>query len=262
MRDFKNIKRVVIKIGTSTLALENGKLNIKRIKNIIKEISLLIDRGYQVIFVSSGAVGAGLGKLELDFKPKDIDSKRILAAVGQVELMHIYESLFFAHDKIIAQLLLTKDDFFGERLKNLSTLCNNLLEKGIIPIINENDAVVINEIKVGDNDTLSAMSCKIVGADLLIILSDIDGLYNKNPLENSDAKLISLVERVDDSIESLIYSSNSNLGTGGMKTKIEAAKIANEMGANMVIANGNNPSSISRIIKGEEIGTLFRVKAD
>lgn len=253
----KDIKKIIIKVGTSTLALENGKLNLKRIKKLVRVISTLIEEGYEIMLVSSGAIGAGIGKLDLKKRPEDIPTKRILAAVGQVELMHIYENIFFAYDKIIAQLLLTKDDFFGLRFINLKNLCENLIDRKIIPIINENDAVVINELKVGDNDTLSAMCLKIIDADLLIILTDIDGLYDKNPKEHKDAKLIKEVYDIKE-VENFSFKNSSKLGTGGMKTKLEAYKIVNEMKKDMVIINGENPFNIIKVLNGEKIGTRFR----
>lgn len=258
IRNFGNVRKIVIKVGTSTLTLSNGKLNKKKIKMLIREICKLSDMGYDILFVSSGAVGAGIGKLSLSSKPDDLIVRRALASVGQVELMRFYETLFYAYDKIPAQLLLTKIDFEDkQRFKNLKDLCKELLKRGIIPIINENDAVVVNEIKVGDNDTLSALSCKIIDADLLLLLSDIDGLYDSNPVTNPNAKLISTVEKIDDSIEAMAGTSGSVLGTGGMATKIQAAKIANSYGVVMGIINGEDPTNISKFMSGEDIGTIF-----
>ncbi len=260
MRDFGNVKKIIIKVGSSSITLPNGKINKSKVKHIIKEIAGLMDKGYKVLFVTSGAVGAGIGKFNLDKKPKDLSMRRALAAVGQVELMRFYESLFFAHDKIMAQLLLTKIDFTdSERFNNLKDLCKILLKEDVIPVINENDAVVINEIKVGDNDTLSALSCKIIDADLLIILSDIDGLYDSNPKNNPNSKLISTVDSIVD-IEACAGGEGSELGTGGMFTKIQAAKIAKEDGRHMLIINSDDPSNISKAVEGQEIGTWFRSK--
>ncbi|NMD38161.1 MAG: glutamate 5-kinase [Christensenellaceae bacterium] len=258
MRDFGDVKKIVIKVGSSSITLPNGKINKSKVKHIIKEIAALMDKGYKVLFVTSGAVGAGIGKFNLDKKPKELSMRRALAAVGQVELMRFYESLFYAHDKTMAQLLLTKIDFVDEeRFNNLKDLCEILMRENVIPVINENDAVVINEIKVGDNDTLSALSCKIIDADLLIILSDIDGLYDSNPKQNSNCKLISTVNSISD-VEACAGAAGSELGTGGMLTKIQAAKIATEDGRHMLIINGDDPSNISKAVEGQEIGTWFR----
>ena len=189
-----DIKKVVVKVGTSTLTKEDGSLNISKIKEIVKEISNLVDKGYEMVLVTSGAVGAGMGQLGLTEKPKALTEKQAVAAVGQVALTHLYQNLFSEYNKTIAQLLLTKADFSDRnRYLNARNVCNTLLEKKIIPVVNENDAVVADEIKVGDNDTLSALVSGLIDADLLIILSDIDGLYNKNPQKYEDANLIEII---------------------------------------------------------------------
>jgi len=253
-------KRIVVKIGTSTLTKNNGELDEEKIKKIVTNLSKINDE-IDVIFVTSGAVGAGMGQLKLSQKPKSISEKQALAAVGQVSLIHLYQVLFWAHGKSIAQLLLTKDDFNDrKRYLNIKNVCNALLEKKIIPIINENDPVVgegIKGIKVGDNDTLSALVAGLVEADLLIILSDIAGLYDKNPSEFSDAKFINLVSKIDEKIQNMAGSEGSKFGTGGMRTKIIAAKMATKIGTNLVIACGDEPENLIRIVKGDEVGTLF-----
>ena len=253
-------KRIVVKIGTSTLTKNNGELDEEKIKKIVTNLSKINDE-IDVIFVTSGAVGAGMGQLKLSQKPKSISEKQALAAVGQVSLIHLYQVLFWAHGKSIAQLLLTKDDFNDrKRYLNIKNVCNALLEKKIIPIINENDPVVgegIKGIKVGDNDTLSALVAGLVEADLLIILSDIAGLYDKNPSEFSDAKFINLVSKIDEKIQNMAGSEGSKFGTGGMRTKIIAAKMATKIGTNLVSVCGDEPENLIRIVKGDEVGTLF-----
>ncbi|CAD7289028.1 glutamate 5-kinase [Campylobacter suis] len=256
----KNVKRVVVKIGTSTLTNADGSLNEPKIKQIVANLSKLNDE-LDVVFVTSGAVGAGMGELKLTQKPKSITEKQALAAIGQVSLIHLYQILFWAYGKNIAQLLLTKDDFSDrKRYLNIRIVCNSLLSKKIIPIINENDPVVgdgIRGVKVGDNDTLSALVAGLVEADLLIILSDIDGLYDKNPSEFKDAKFINIVEKIDQNIKNMAGSEGSKFGTGGMKTKIIAADMATKGGTNLIIASGSNPQNIVNIVRGDDIGTLF-----
>lgn len=254
----KNVKRVVIKVGTSTLTNDDGSLNENLIKNLVFQISTIKNLGFEVVLVTSGAVGAGMGRFGLSSKPKNISDKQALAAVGQVALMHLYERIFWAYSHIIAQLLLTRTDFDDrKRYLNARSVCNSLLLKGVVPIINENDPVVADEIKVGDNDTLSALVCGLIDADLLIILSDIDGLYDKNPTQNRDAKLINLVEKIDENIVKMASSEGSKFGTGGMATKIGAAKMATKIGANLIIANGKVDNVLIKILNSQDIGTLF-----
>ena len=257
-----DIKKVVVKVGTSTLTKEDGSLNISKIKEIVKEISNLVDKGYEMVLVSSGAVGAGMGQLGLTEKPKALTEKQAVAAVGQVALTHLYQNLFSEYNKTIAQLLLTKADFSDRnRYLNARNVCNTLLEKKIIPVVNENDAVVADEIKVGDNDTLSALVSGLIDADLLIILSDIDGLYNKNPQKYEDANLIEIIGNVDEDVKAMAGGEGSKFGTGGMFTKIGAAEMATKIGTHLVIANGGNPTNITRIVNKENVGTLF-IKKD
>ena len=250
--------RVVIKIGTSTLAHKTGLLNIHRVEELCKVMSDLKNAGNEVILVSSGAIGMGVGKLSLSQKPTDIPTKQAAAAVGQCELMYTYDKLFSEYNHTVAQILVTGDDIaHPDRKLNFINTMRRLLELGALPIINENDSVSTNEIEIGDNDTLGAIVATAVDADLLIILSDIDGLYTKDPRKNSDAKLVHTVEEITPEIEGMIGGAGSSLGTGGMITKINAAKIVTESGTDMVIANGENPNLLYDIIDGKDIGTRF-----
>ena len=254
------VKRIVVKIGTSTLANADGSLNEDKIKQIVANLSELNENA-EVVFVTSGAVGAGMGQMKLAHKPKSIVEKQALAAIGQVSLIHLYQILFWAHGKTIAQLLLTKDDFSDRRrYLNMRSVLRSLLAKKIIPVINENDPVVgegIRGVKVGDNDTLSALVAGLIEADLLVILTDIDGLYDKNPSVFADAKFINLVENSDDSIRAAAGAEGSKFGTGGMRTKITAAQMATKNGTHLIIANGADPRNIVRAAQGCEVGTLF-----
>ena len=254
------VKRIVVKIGTSTLANADGSLNEDKIKQIVANLSELNENA-EVVFVTSGAVGAGMGQMKLAHKPKSIVEKQALAAIGQVSLIHLYQILFWAHGKTIAQLLLTKDDFSDRRrYLNMRSVLRSLLAKKIIPVINENDPVVgegIRGVKVGDNDTLSALVAGLIEADLLVILTDIDGLYDKNPSVFADAKFINLVENLDDGIRAAAGAEGSKFGTGGMRTKITAAQMATKNGTHLIIANGADPRNIVRAAQGCEVGTLF-----
>jgi len=256
----ENIQRIVVKVGTSTLTNENGHLDIEKIRKIVLELSNLQDKGYDVILVSSGAVGAGMGLLNINEKPKTLAEKQMLSAVGQVSLMQIYQTLFKEHNKMVGQLLLTKEEFSNrKRYLNMRNVCNAFLKRKIIPIINENDAIVSNalKIKVGDNDTMSALVSGLIDADLLIILSDIDGLYNKNPRKYEDANLIHIVGDINEDIKNMAGAEGSKFGTGGMVTKIIAAEMVTKIGTSLVIASGDEPKNITRIVEKENIGTLF-----
>lgn len=251
-------KKIVVKVGTSTLTHENGLLNFDRIDKLARQLSDLHNQGKEVILVTSGAIGVGTAKLGIKTKPKTIPEKQAAAAIGQGILLHIYEKFFAEYGQIVAQILLTKDDITNKtRYSNAKNTFNELLRQGVIPIVNENDAIAIHEIKFGDNDTLSALVSSIIDADLLILLSDIDGLYDSDPRSNKDAKLISHVEKITKEIESFGGGVGSKLGTGGMYTKIKAAKIAVEHGVSMIIANGSDDNIIKDIISNKEIGTLF-----
>ncbi len=253
--------RVVIKIGTSTLTHSTGHLNIRRVEEICKIISDIKNAGHQVIMVSSGAIGMGVGKLGLSERPKDIPTKQAAAAVGQCELMYVYDKLFSEYNHTVAQLLITGDDVENDvRHENFSNTLNRLLELDALPIINENDTVSTKEIVIGDNDTLAAIVAKSVKADLLILMSDIDGLYTADPHKDENAELIPIVNKIDEKIEALAGASGSALGTGGMVTKLNAAKMCFEVNCDMVITNGDNPQNLYGIINGENIGTRFTEK--
>lgn len=252
--------RIVVKVGTSTLAHKTGNLNIKRVEELCKVLSDLKNAGHEIVLVSSGAIGMGLGKLSLVERPDDIPTKQAAAAVGQCELMYTYDKLFSEYNHTVAQILLTGDDVKNaERHRNFQNTVSRLLELGALPVINENDSVATDEIVIGDNDTLGAIVAQSVGADLVVILSDIDGLYTADPRTNENAELLSVVERIDESIMALAGGSGSNLGTGGMKTKITAAEIAVGAGIDLVITNGNNPSVLYDIVEGNTfVGTKFK----
>ena len=250
--------RFVVKIGTSTLTHATGHLNIRRVEALCRVISDIKNAGHEVILVSSGAIGMGVGKLGLRQRPKDIPSKQAAAAVGQCELMYTYDKLFSEYHHTVAQLLITGDDVANEkRHQNFKNTLNRLLELDAVPIINENDTIATEEIVIGDNDTLAAIVAKSVGAQLLVLLSDIDGLYTADPHTHPDAKLISRVEKVDEQILALAGVSSSNLGTGGMVTKLQAAKICQDSGCSMIITNGDRPEVLYDIIDGKQVGTLF-----
>lgn len=247
--------KIVIKVGTSTLAHATGKLNIRRTQELCRVISDLKNAGTEVILVSSGAIGMGVGKLGLKERPKDIPTKQAAAAVGQCELMYTYDRLFSEYSHTVAQILLTGADFTAEdRHENFSNTLSRLLEMDVLPIINENDTIATEEIKVGDNDTLSAYVATSAGADMLIILSDVDGLYSADPHKDNNAKLIEHVHASPKSLLALAGGEGSTLGTGGMKTKLKAAEICVERGVDMVIANGEKPEILYDIVKGKEHG--------
>ena len=250
--------RVVIKIGTSTLPHSTGNLNIRRVEELCKVMSDIKNAGHEVILVSSGAIGMGVGKLGLLERPTDVPTKQAAAAVGQCELMYFYDKIFGEYHHIVAQLLITNEDIANEtRHQNFSNTLNRLLQLGALPIINENDTVGTKEIVIGDNDTLAAIVAECVRADLLILLSDIDGLYTANPRTNPDATLIHKITRLDDSVLALAGGSGTNRGTGGMVTKLQAARICMDCGCDMVIANGNNANNLYDILDGKDIGTRF-----
>jgi len=254
--------RIVIKIGTSTLTHHTGHLNIRRVEELCKTISDIKNAGHEVIVVSSGAIGMGVGKLGLRERPADIPTKQAAAAVGQCELMYTYDSLFSRYSHTVAQLLITGDDVANDgRHMNFSNTLNRLLDLNVIPIINENDTVATDEIVIGDNDTLAAFVAESVQADKLILLSDIDGLYTADPHTDPNAQLIRFASKVNDELIALAGGSSCALGTGGMVTKLHAAKICLACGCDMVIANGNKPSNLYEIVDGKPIGTTFTEKA-
>ena len=250
--------RIVVKVGTSTLAHATGRLNIRHVEELVKVLSDLKNAGHEMILVSSGAIGMGVGKLNLPGKPSDIPTKQAAAAVGQCELMYTYDKLFSGYNHTVAQILLTGEDVdHEERRTNFENTMYRLLELGALPIINENDTVATAEIKVGDNDTLGAIVACTVKADLLVLLSDIDGLYTADPRKDPAAKLIPVVEAVTDEIEALGGGVGSGLGTGGMATKLRAAKLVTGAGCDMVIANGERPELLYDIVDGRPVGTRF-----
>lgn len=250
--------RIVIKIGTSTLAHPTGHLNIRRVETLCRVMSDIKNAGHELILVSSGAIGMGVGKLGLRERPRDIPSKQAAAAVGQCELMYIYDKLFSEYHHTVAQLLITGDDIANDqRQQNFTNTLSRLLELGALPIINENDTVATDEIVIGDNDTLAAIVAKSVKAELLILLSDIDGLYTADPHTHPDARLLHRITAIDESILELAGASSSSQGTGGMVTKLRAAQICMSYGCDMVIANGNAPGNLYDILDGKEVGTTF-----
>jgi len=250
--------RTVVKVGTSTLAYSTGHLNIRHMEKLCRVLSDLKNAGHEIILVSSGAVGMGMGRLSLSERPCDIVTKQAVAAVGQCELMYTYDKFFSEYNHAIAQILLTADDVNDDaHRENFISTINRLLEMNVLPVINENDTVSTDEFIIGDNDTLSAIVAANTGAELLILLSDIDGLFTADPRTSPNAELIETVDIISDEIEALAGDSGSNMGTGGMITKIRAAKIATGAGCDMIIANGKDPNVLYNIIEGKPTGTKF-----
>lgn len=250
--------RIVVKVGTSTLAHSTGRLNIRHVEELVKVLSDLKNAGHQMILVSSGAIGMGVGKLNLPGRPADMPTKQAAAAVGQCELMYTYDKLFSQYNHTVAQILLTSEDVVHQdRRQNFENTMARLLELGALPIINENDTIATEEIKVGDNDTLGAIVACSVKADLLVLLSDIEGLYTADPRQDPNARLIPRVEEVTPEIEALAGGKGSDLATGGMATKLRAAKMVTAAGCDMVITNGEHPQRLYDITEGKAIGTRF-----
>ena len=253
--------RIVVKVGTSTLAHPTGHLNIRRVEELCKVLSDIKNAGHQVILVSSGAIGMGVGKLGLASRPTDIPTKQAAAAVGQCELMYTYDKIFLQYHHNVAQLLITADDIANnDRHENFSNTIYRLLELDALPIINENDTVSTVELGIGDNDTLAAIVSESVKADKLILLSDIDGLYTADPHTDPDARLIPVVSKVDDTLLALAGGSSTTQGTGGMVTKLRAASICLSCGCDMIITNGNNPEILYDVVDGKSVGTTFTEK--
>lgn len=266
LHDVASAHRIVIKVGTSTLTYGTGKMNLKRIDQMAMILSDLRNQGKEIILVSSGAIGVGVGKLGLKERPSVTREIQAVSAVGQCELMYLYDKMFSEYNNTVAQILLTKDDIsIPKRKRNTQNTITTLLEMGIIPVVNENDTVAIDEIEIGDNDTLSALVAEFVDADLLILFSDIDGLYSADPHTDKDAKLLPVIYDIN-SVKKSATGSAGKQGTGGMVTKLEAAEIATSAGVHMIIANGNNMSALYDILDAEPAGTLFVsknfVKAD
>ena len=261
--DIKNAERIVIKIGTSTLAHPTGRLNLRRFEQIVTVISDLKNMGKEIVIVSSGAIGVGAGTMGLKERPREKIEKQAAAAVGQCSIMYWYDKFFGDYDKTIAQILLNADDIEDEEKKeNITNTFDALLEMGIIPVVNENDSVSYKEIEsedrlFGDNDMLSAVVAVLCKAQKLIILSDIDGMYDSDPRLNLHAKLIEKIEHIDENLFSLAGSAGSRRGTGGMKTKLGAAHLATSNGTDVVITNGKHPDGIYDIVAGKSVGTLF-----
>ena len=253
--------RICVKVGTSTLTHSSGHLNIRQVEQLCKVISDLKNAGHEIILVSSGAIGMGVGKLSLGKRPGDMPTKQAAAAVGQCELMYIYDKAFSEYNHTVAQILLTGDDLeHRDRRENFRNTLFRLLELGALPIVNENDTIVTDEIKIGDNDTLGAIVAVHVEADLLVILSDIEGLYTADPRRDPGARLLTRVDRLTPEIWALAQGKGSELGTGGMTTKLHAADIATSHGCDVVIANGKRPQALYDIIDGVPVGTRFMRK--
>ena len=250
--------RIVVKVGTSTLAYSSGRLNIRHIEDFCKVLSDLKNQGHEIILVSSGAIGMGMGKLSLKKRPEDIPTRQAAAAVGQCELMYTYDKLFGEYNHTVAQILLTGEDIEDiKRRENCENTLKRLLELGALPIINENDTVSTAQIEIGDNDTLAAIVGRSIEADLIILLTDIDGLFTADPHKDPNGKLIPLVEEITPDIMKLAGGAGSKQGTGGMATKLLAAQIATSAGCDMVIANGQKPQILYNLVEGEAVGTRF-----
>ena len=259
MAVLKDVKRIVVKVGTSTLTYSTGNTNIRRMHKLVSVLSDIVNSGIEVALVTSVAIGVGAGKLGLPEKPRDTAGKQAAATIGQCELMFMYDKLFGEYGHTVGQLLITKSDVENdERRQNLINTFNRLFDFGAIPVINENDSVAVEEIVYGDNDSLSAIVAKLIGADALIILTDIDGLYDANPTENEDAKLIPLVTEINDELFAIAGGHGSRFGTGGMVTKLHAAQIAMEAGIDTIVMNGENPTEIYKALDGKQIGTFFK----
>ncbi|MGI6144520.1 MAG: glutamate 5-kinase [Clostridia bacterium] len=254
----REARRIVVKVGSSTLTYANGKLNLYQMERLVRELADLKNQGLEIILVSSGAVGAGMGKMDFEERPKNIPEKQALAAIGQGILMHLYEKFFSEYGKTVAQVLLTREDLANrDRFLNARNTLLTLLRLGVTPIINENDTVAYEEIKFGDNDTLAALVAGLIDADLLIVLSDIDGLYTSDPRDDETAQLIKVVEEITPEIIEQAGGTKTKLGSGGMVTKLEAAKIASNSGIPMLVTNGSREGVIRETIKGINPGTLF-----
>lgn len=263
MAVLKDVKRLVVKVGTSTLTYDTGKTNIRRMHKLVSVLSDIVNSGIEVALVTSGAIGVGVGKLGLKERPSDISGRQAAATVGQCELMFMYDKLFGEYGHTVGQLLITKSDVDSEeRRKNLVNTFEKLFDYGAVPIVNENDSVAVDEIVYGDNDSLSAIVAKLVNADVLIILTDIDGLYDDNPNENEDAKLISQVDEITDELIAVAGGHGSRFSTGGMVTKLHAAQIAMDAGIDTIVMNGATPESIYKALDGKQIGTFFTGKKD
>ena len=259
MRKISERKRVVVKVGTSTLTHRTGRLNIRRVENLVKTLADLPNAGHEIVLVSSGAIALGMGKLGMTKRPSDTPGKQACAAVGQCELMYMYDKFFAEYSIVVAQVLLTKYVLLEDRRQHVVNSMERLLSQGVIPIVNENDTVAIDELEleVGENDSLAANVATIANADLLVIMSDIDGLYDKDPHVHENANLIPEVGEITDDIRSLAGGAGSALGTGGMATKIRAVEIAHAADIDVVLMNGKNPHKLYDLFEDKPVGTLF-----
>lgn len=262
MKKISERKRIVVKVGTSTLTHKTGRLNIRRVEQLVKTLADLYNAGHEVILVSSGAIGLGMGKLGLRERPKDTKGKQACAAVGQCELMYMYDNLFSNYSITVAQLLLTKYILLADRRTNVENSLETLLSMGVIPVVNENDTVAIDELEleVGENDSLAAIVATIAKADLFIMMSDIDGLFDKDPNSSDDAQMIPVVQEITDEIRGVAGGVTTNVGTGGMRTKIRAVEIAFEAGIDVVLMNGKTPKKLYDLFEDKPVGTLFTKK--
>ena len=259
MRKISERKRVVVKVGTSTLTHRTGRLNIRRVENLVKTLADLQNAGHEIVLVSSGAIALGMGKLGMTKRPSDTPGKQACAAVGQCELMYMYDKFFAEYSIVVAQVLLTKYVLLEDRRQHVVNSMERLLSQGVTPIVNENDTVAIDELEleVGENDSLAANVATIANADLLVIMSDIDGLYDKDPHVHENANLIPEVGEITDDIRSLAGGAGSALGTGGMATKIKAVEIAHAADIDVVLMNGKNPHKLYDLFEDKPVGTLF-----
>jgi len=264
VRKISERKRIVVKVGTSTLTHKTGRLNIRRVEQLVKTLADIYNAGHEVILVSSGAIGLGMGKLGMVERPQDTPGKQACAAVGQCELMYLYDDLFSDYSITVAQMLLTKYILLEDRRQNVENALERLLSLGVIPVVNENDTVAIDELEleVGENDSLAAVVATLANADLLIIMSDIDGLYDCDPKEAEDARLIPVVHEINEEIRGLAGGAGSKFGTGGMKTKIHAVELAYEAGIDVVLMNGKRPRRLYELFEDKEVGTLFTLSQD
>lgn len=259
----KEAKRIVVKVGTSTITYPTGKMNLGRMEKLVRELTDLANQGREIVLVTSGAIAVGMDRMGKKKRPRSIPQRQALAAVGQGALMHAYGSLFAAYGRMAGQVLLTKENSRRHhQYTNSRNALKAMLAMGVLPVVNENDAVAVDEVKIGDNDTLSATVATLVDADVLIILSDVAGLYTTNPATNKKARLISEVREITPDIEKLAGGAGSAAGTGGMRTKIEAAKIATRSGVTMVVASGEEDGAIRTVLNGEAVGTLFPAREE
>jgi len=259
----KKAKRIVVKVGTSTITYDTGKLNLRRLEELVRELADLVNQGREMILVTSGAVAAGMDRMGLKKRPGTMPEKQALAAIGQGMLMHIYETLFAGYGQTAAQVLLTKENSVRHnQYTNSRNALLALLKMGAVPVINENDAIAVDELKIGDNDTLSATVATLVDADALILLSDVEGLYTANPQTDPEAKLLPQIDEITPAIEKMAGGAGSQLGTGGMYTKLQAAKIAVNAGVTMLIASGARNGVLRDVLEGQPVGTLFAAKEE